>query len=294
MTPNDWAFLWQAMMDSINLAGFGIVIWTFIRVSAVRRALREERSQLEKLLALDDLTAIMRRAARRILTTKPRAETALAEQIYEMVGVVDGVLATLKARDEIAPPPGADLIISGYFSMQFLRDEIAKAKRYIDIIVFRPTMLINIDVIEELRTASRRGVRVQVLSMAADADRTMLQEACRTMPNPRAPTMEALVGQLDEARKYCASNITGVWSSAELSRFDYRTYSNFPAVHLFRRDSTVTLGFPITLTSSQPDNKAARPGLRVPVASKLGRQLTTHFDMVFSDAMSLVKEQNDR
>ncbi len=295
--PSGWLHgYWALGVDVASIGGLVFALWSLVRIGRVANALRQERQALSHLLRLEELTGLMRTAADKLGRTHT-PDSSLANQISESVGVVAGVIGALSIAEQerqATSVPGAvgATLIQDYFGLDMLRRVIGAADSLVDILVFRPHGVTNVEVMALLHDAVRREVAVRVLSLSSDAPTPLLEELCWTLPNPRVHDVSVLKEQLDAAATFYEDNVVGTWSDEELSRFDHRVYTHYPTLHYVRSDFTLYVGFSATEAGTQPADKSERTALAIGVDTRLGEQLVGHYTALVGSSDSLFSQRD--
>ncbi|MGH3902898.1 MAG: hypothetical protein ACRDTE_01670 [Pseudonocardiaceae bacterium] len=154
-----------------------------------------------------------------------------------------------------------------------------EARHNLDFLIYRNLQFANVDLLEAMEHAAKRGVRIRILALSPAADNVVLEQASLVLPWPQADTA-TLRRQLTESEARIRSIVDG-WGRQARARFEYRGYPVTPNLHFVRVDGLLRQGFIGTLSSAQPPRLEDRPYLEVSLGSEPGITLARHYDQLW-------------
>jgi hypothetical protein len=213
----------------------------------------------------------------------------LAEELVRICGEIDGVSRALDSSrrnrrlgNDVHEIP---LIGHGYYTPAFLNAALNEAQHSVYFLIYRNLQFTNVDLLESIEHAARRGVHVRILALSSTADDSVLSQASLVLPWPRADA-ETLRRQLRDSEERIL-DVVRTWSPQARSRFEYRGYNIAPNVHFVRVDGIVRNGFIGTISQAQPERLDDRGYIELPLTSGPGATLLRHFDAVWQTSKPL-------
>ncbi|QKW06779.1 hypothetical protein HUT18_10620 [Streptomyces sp. NA04227] len=276
----------MSWLDDLNtgfgVIGFVITVITLIKVQSVHCAQREERALLRRLYGTDSLASHLRSAARFLRQGREDDAHLLAEELVRLCGQIEGISRTLDSMSRSrggTSGRGAQLVEKGYFVPPFLNRMVNEAQHNLDVVMYRNLQFANVDLLQALERASKRGVHIRVLGLSSVADDSVLEQASMVLPWPRADA-RTLRRQLADSENRIKDVVEG-WSEEARLRFEYRGYTLAPNAHFVRQDRAIFQGFIGTLAPAQPERLEDRGYLELSVATEPGATLARHFDQLW-------------
>ncbi|QFZ19954.1 phospholipase D-like domain-containing protein [Saccharothrix syringae] len=246
----------------------------------MRRIQREERDLLRKLYGTESLANHLRSAATFLRKDQDNEARVLAEELVRLCGQIEGIGRALDTMTRVTRAANASLVVDrGYFTPVFLRRAVDDARRNIDFLIYRNLQFTNVDLLESMEYAAKRGVRIRILALSSRADDSVLEQASMVLPWPQADA-KTLRRQLAESEERIRGIVAG-WSEPARAKFEYRGYSVAPNVHFVRVDGVLRQGFIGTFSAAQPARLEDRPYLEVSAAGEPGVTLSRHFDQLW-------------
>lgn len=282
----------MTLLNTLNtifgIIGFVITVITLLKVQSVRRAQREERTLLRKLYGTDTLATHLRSAATLLRRGRDNDARVLAEELVRLCGQIEGISHTLDTMTRVDGATKRTLLLAerGYFTPTFLRRAVDEARHNLDFLIYRNLQFANVDLLEAMEHAAKRGVRIRILALSSAADDAVLEQASLVLPWPQADAATLRL-QLAESEGRIRGIVEG-WSGTARARFEYRGYPVAPNVHPVRVDSLLRQGFIGTLSSAQPSRLEDRAYLEVPISSEPGVTLIRHYDQLWDRAAGSV------
>ncbi|MGH4015725.1 MAG: hypothetical protein ACRDSL_17730 [Pseudonocardiaceae bacterium] len=220
----------------IGIIGFVITVVTLFKVQSVRRAQREERALLRKLYGTEALATHLRSAATFLRQGRDGEARVLAEELVRLCGQIEGISHALDTMTRVGEAAQRSLLLveRGYFTPAFLRRAVDEARHNLDFLIYRNLQFANVDLLEAVEHAAKRGVRIRVLALSSAADNVVLEQASLVLPWPQADAA-TLRRQLNESEARIRSIVDG-WDGSTRPRFEYRGYAVTPNLHFVRVD----------------------------------------------------------
>lgn len=270
---------WLEPLDFvIGAIGFIIAVITLARVQSVHRAQSEERALLRRLYGTDTLAGHLRSAA--VLLRQGENESrVLAEELLRMCGQIEGigrVLDSMDASRGASDQTSMRLVDQGYYIPTFYSRVVNDAQNSADFLMYRNLQISNVDILESMKQATMRGVRVLILALSSEADDAVLEQASMVLPWPQVPP-STLRQQLADAENRIKIVVQG-WEERARRQFEYRGYTIAPNMHFARMDGLILQGFVGTLSTAQPERLSDRGYLEMPRTSEPGSTLARHFE----------------
>lgn len=272
----------MSWLDPLDMAlgaiGLIITVITLVKVQSVHRAQVEERALLRRLYGTDSLTGHLRSAAVLLRQGENESRT-LAEELLRLCGQIEGISRVLDTMDQARGTSGEQpirLVERGYYVPSFYSHVVDDAQHSADFLMYRNLQIANVDLLETLERAARRGVRIRVLALSSEAGDDVLEQASLVLPWPRVdpPTLRR---QLADSEDRVRSAVQG-WSDRAQRQFEYRGYTITPNMHFARMDGVIMQGFVGTLSPAQPDQLSDRGYVEMPRSSEPGATLARHFE----------------
>ncbi|MBL1097212.1 hypothetical protein [Streptomyces coffeae] len=273
-------------LDHLNtffgIVGFVITVVTLVKVQSVHRAQAEERTLLRRLYGTDSLARHLRSAATFLRQGNENDARALAEELVRLCGQIEGISRALDSMNRTRGGTGRQelqLVDKGYYTPAFLSRAVNDAQYKVDFLIYRNLQFTNVDLLESMELAAKRGVHIRILGLSSAAEESVLEQASLVLPWPQAPA-QTLRRQLAESEERIKSIVAG-WSEQARLRFEYRGYTVVPNVHFVRMDGLVRQGFIGTLSPAQPARLEDRGYVELPIRSEPGATLSRHFDQLW-------------
>ncbi|WP_045747264.1 hypothetical protein [Actinoplanes rectilineatus] len=269
--------------DVLGIIAFAIAIITLVRVHSVQKTQEEERRLLHRIYGIESLVVRLRSASVFLRKTQDVDASDLAEDLIRICGQIEGIMRVLNiaGNESKSNQSAIPLLKSGYMTPQFQKAAVMEARHAVDFLVIRSMQFANVDLMEEMRSAALRGVRIRILAISASASDTLLQYATNFLPWPVATSAAELRGQLQEVENRMRQFTASSWPEEARRRFLYRGYNLPPNMHFARVDSVIRQGFVGTLSSAQPGRLEDRPYIELSTNSAPGSSLMTHFDQLW-------------
>jgi hypothetical protein len=269
-----------------GLLGLLLTAIALLRIQAVRRVQRDERALVRTLYGADSAAAQLRAAAAHLGRARDARARELAQDLIRLCGQIEGVSRVLDASGR-QPANGrrSDVVLheEGYFSPSFLIETIGRANNNIDILMYRPLIASKTSVLDAMRTAAERGVRIRILTLSPNGSDEVLANSAALMPSAAVYRPEQLRPQIIEVERRIAQHL-GDWRSNTRARFTYRRYNTMPGPHFIRSDSTIFLGFVGLLSGPLPIRFDERVSAEIPIDTRLGKHVLVHFEQVWQDS----------
>lgn len=264
-----------------GIIGFVITVVTLLKVQSVRRTQREERALLRKLYGTEALATHLRSAATFLRQGREDEARVLAEELVRLCGQIEGISHALDTLNLVGEAAQRSLLLveRDYFTPAFLRRAVDEARHNLDFLIYRNLQFANVDLLEAMEHAAKRGVRIRILALSSAADNAVLEQASLVLPWPQADAA-TLRRQLVESEARIRGIIDG-WSRQARERYEYRSYSVAPNFHFVRVDGLLRQGFIGTLSSAQPFRLEDRPYLQMPLSNEPGVTLARHYDQLW-------------
>lgn len=266
----------------LSIIGFGVSLFTLLKVSSVAKAQAQERSLTQELLGVDQIEQDLRRMIAKLGELDDRSSTQLATDLSIRLGAIQGVRQAMSATPR--SPDSANVRVDlGFFGDEFVLNLIQRAKTNIDIVTGRTFLVSGFYTLDKLRQACERGVVVRVIGMSKDADEIILNDAIRTVSNP-APRDAAEYRRQIENNQRDIIDAVSSWTDPRVrARFQYRTDANVPRISMARVDATVNLGFLQFYRDAQPREIKDRAYLQFSVNSAVGTVAMKHFEIAWNN-----------
>lgn len=270
----------------IGAVGLLIAVITLIRVQSVHRAQAEERALLRRLYGTETLAGHLRSAA--VLLRQGENEArVLAEELLRLCGQIEGISRVLDSMDAHRTASGRQavrLVEQGYYVPSFYSHVVDNAQSSADFLMYRNLQISNVDILESMERATKRGVRIRILAISSEAEDAVLEQASMVLPWPQVPP-STLRRQLSDAESQLKS-VVQEWDERARQQFEYRGYTIAPNMHFARMDGLVMQGFVGTLSSAQPEQLGDRGYLEIPRNSEPGTTLARHFEELWQRSAS--------
>jgi hypothetical protein len=266
----------------LGVIGFAITIVTLIKVQSVQRAQTEERSLLRRLYGTDSLAGHLRSAARFLRQGENEARV-LAEELVRLCGQIEGISRVLDSmgRDGGGPERRAiRLVERGYYTPTFYSRVVNDAQHNADFLMYRNLQIANVDILESMERAAKRGVRIRILALSSHADDHVLEQASMVLPWPQVPAA-TLRRQLADSEDR-VKGVVESWDVRVRRQFEYRGYVIAPNMHFARMDSVMMQGFVGTLSPAQPAQLDDRGYMELPRGGEPGATLARHFEELWA------------
>jgi len=273
---------WLNDLDMIvGVIGFVITIVTLVKVQSVHRTQTEERTLLRRLYGTESLASHLRSAAKFLRGGESDARI-LAEELVRLCGQIEGISRALDSMNQnrsTARQRDVQLVEKGYYTPAFLARVVNDAQHNVDFLIYRNLQFTNVDLLETMEHAAKRGVRIRILGLSSTADDSVLDQASMVLPWPQA-SAATLRRQLSESEDRIKSIVDG-WDEQSRRRFEYRGYKITPNVHFARMDGVIRQGFLGTLSPAQPARLEDRGYMELSLSSEPGATLARHFDQLW-------------
>lgn len=171
-----------------GILGFVITVVTLLKVQSVRRAQREERALLRKLYGTEALATHLRSATTFLRQGREDEARVLAEELVRLCGQIEGISHALDTMTRVGGAAQRSLLLveRGYFTPAFLRRAVDEARHNLDFLIYRNLQFANVDLLEAMEHAAKRGVRIRILALSSAADNAVLEQASLVLPWPQA------------------------------------------------------------------------------------------------------------
>lgn len=270
----------------LGVAGFFITIVTLIKVQNVSRAQTEERALLRRLYGTESLAGHLRSAAVFLRQGEQDARN-LAEELVRLCGQIEGIGRVLDSMNRMRGGSGENqrmvrLVERGYYTPSFYSRVVNEAQSNADFLMYRNLQISNVDLLQSMERAAKRGVHVRILAISAQSSDSVLEQASMVLPWPQVPP-ETLRRQLTESEDRIRS-VVEAWPVRARRNFEYRGYAITPNMHFARMDGVVMQGFVGTLSPAQPDQLEDRGYVELPRDREPGATLSRHFEELWAQS----------
>ncbi|MCP3759535.1 hypothetical protein [Streptomyces sp. TBY4] len=265
-----------------GVLGFLITLVTFLKVQSVQRAQREERQLLRRLYGTEMLAAQLRSAAGFLRQGTESDARMLAEELVRVCGQIEGISRALDSlnRERRSVRGESNLVPNGYYTPAFLNRAVNDAQHQVDFLIYRNLQFANVDLLQSMERAARRGVRIRILGLSSRAEDAVLDQASMVLPWPQAEPA-VLRRQLSDSEERIRSIVEG-WGLQSRGLFEYRGYLIAPNAHFARTDGVVRQGFIGTLSSAQPAGLEERGYMEFRTSAEPGATLSRHFEQLWA------------
>ena len=274
------------MGSIVSAIGLGVGIYTLTKVRSVAKAQSEARQMTQDLLNIDQIEMDLVQVIKKLHDVGGSDCIALATDLSHQLGNIQGVRRTFDKGIKAAIGTGHVRIESGFFSEKFIGEQIKCARTCIDIITGRTLLVSGFFILDCLRQACERGVRVRLIGLSDEAPDAILQDAIRTVSSP-APRDAAEYREQISHNKSEVVNAVSVWSAAAQTHFAYRVNTSLPRISALRCDNIVNFGFLQLYREAQPRELADREYLQFNVTSGTGQAVTKHIDIAWDEGLSV-------
>jgi hypothetical protein len=278
----------------LQIGGLVVSVVTLLRVQSVRRTQTEERTLLRKLYGTEKLSMQLRSAASYLRKSEEGDARILAEELVRICGEIEGVSRALdlsrRGKRVTHATREIELVERGYYTPAFLNAAVNDAQHSVYFLIYRNLQFTNVDLLESMGHAARRGVHIRILSLSSAAHDSVLEQASLVLPWPKADPA-TLRRQLRECEERISGIVSG-WSPQARSRFEYRGYDMAPGVHFVRVDGVIKSGFIGTVSGAQPERLDDRGYIELPLAREPGATLLRHFDEVWQTSKELTAPES--
>ncbi|MEU5403831.1 hypothetical protein ABZ348_31625 [Streptomyces sp. NPDC005963] len=274
----------------LGVIGFIITIITLIKVQSVQRAQSEERALLRRLYGTESLAGHLRSAAGFLRQGEQDARN-LAEELVRMCGQIEGISRALDSMNRMRGNGTGEqrmirLVERGYYTPAFYSQVVNNAQSNADFLMYRNLQISNVDMLQAMERAAKRGVKIRILAISSASSDGVLEQASMVLPWPQVPA-ETLRRQLVESEER-VRNVVAAWPARARRNFEYRGYVIAPNMHFARLDGLVLQGFVGTLSPAQPDQLEDRGYVELPRDREPGATLSRHFDELWSQSAASV------
>ncbi|MCX5397259.1 hypothetical protein [Streptomyces sp. NBC_00102] len=282
---------WLDQTNSVlGVIGFALTIVTLVKVQSVHRAQSEERALLRRLYGTESLAGHLRSAASFLRQGEQDARN-LAEELVRMCGQIEGISRALDSMNRIrgGTPESRSvvrLVERGYYTPPFYARVVNDAQSNADFLMYRNLQIANVDILQAMERAAKRGVHIRILAISSESTDGVLEQAAMVLPWPQVPP-DTLRRQLAESEDRIRSVVAG-WPTRARRNFEYRGYVIAPNMHFARMDGTVMQGFVGTLSPAQPDQLDDRGYVELPRDREPGATLSRHFEELWAQSAAHV------
>lgn len=265
----------------LGLVGLGVSFYTLYRVGLVAEAQTAARRTTEELLSIDELEIDLLRVISRLSQSPDRDAVKLAGELGVKLGMIQGVRRTFRA--ELKKPEAQTISIQeGFFGQEFVKENVDQSHQVLEIITGRTKLAAGFYILDSIRRACERGVRVRILGLSPDAPDEILEDAKKTVSNP-APTdagdyRQQICDNRDEILRAVES-----WPDHVRVNFEYCLNSSVPRISALRCDSSIRIGFLQLYTAAQEADLGRRPYLALDISSEIGKSLMNHFEVAWRE-----------
>lgn len=267
------------VVDWASILGCIISIYLLYKVKQLTAARAAEREFMKKILFVDELDSEICSLIDLFTTEKHLTDGQVrATSLAELRGKLIGALGTVEELygSEVQKYP---LYPTAYFTNEFFRTVVAKAKKTVTIVSFHNRRLADYGNLEVLRKLVQSGREVTLLTLSPDAEEPILEFTRRKLPSAPATTQEFQ----QQIRKNCEAILTFLGKKAHGHSAGYQFYVVLPRIHMTKIDDYIYVGFP----NYDPDNLVAKhkgkrvnPYLKVPAKSSFGKFLQLQLSYV--------------
>ncbi len=249
---------------------------------------------LRKLYGTEKLSMQLRSAASYLRKGEEGDARILAEELVRICGEIEGVSRALdlsrRGKRVTHSTREIGLVERGYYTPAFLNAAVNDAQHSVYFLIYRNLQFTNVDLLESMEHAARRGVHIRILSLSSAAHDSALEQASLVLPWPKADPA-TLRRQLRECEERIFGIVNG-WTPQARSRFEYRGYDMAPNVHFVRVDGVIKSGFIGTVSGAQPERLDDRGYIELPLAREPGATLLRHFDEVWQTSKELTAPES--
>lgn len=276
----------------LTFVGLVVGLYTLWRVKKVAKAQAEQRRITEELLGVDQLELDLLRVITKLSESKDPESTVLVTDLSIRLGAIQGARRAMDQPADLNPAQYARLEL-GFFSHEFLVSHIDRARSNIDIITGRTLLIAGYDVMDRLKRACKRGVKVRLIGLSENADNIILGDALKTVANPAPVNAEDYKRQIIQCKNDIVATVNTWPEPAVQDRFQYRVNSSVPRVSLVRTDNQVSLGFLQLYREAQPRELKDREYIRVSVTSGIGQVAIKHFEIAWNEGTQILPVKSE-
>ena len=276
----------------IGLFEFLIAMWTLLKVQSVNKAQKEARQFTQDLLNIDRLEVDLVRVINKFRSLNEIDSSLLASELSLQLGMIKGVR---RALDESSNDSSRSRKIiqseNGFFSEEFVRENIQKANSHIDIITGRTKLASGFYILDCLRQACERGVKIRIIGLSPDSPDDILNDAIKTVSNPAPKNAADYKRQIIETKREICESVLS-WSKEAQENIMYKVSKSVPRVSILRSDNIINFGFLQFYRDAQTAEIADREYLKIPISSSTGKIACRHIDLVCDEADYVLPIQN--
>lgn len=265
-----------------SFIGLFLSLYLLKKVSDVQKAQKEAQDVTQELLGVDQIESDYRKIIEVLNKNENTESLRLASQIGVRLGSIQGTRRVLDKNNKGKSILEKVDLLPGYFTQEFIIQEIDSCRYNLDIFTGRLLLISSWAVMEKLKEACEKDVKVRIVSLCDGSPDEILQDATKTVTFPGPVDAKEYREQIIASTKFmqkCVSN----WGKKAQENFEYRTTKSVPRVSTVRTDNYVNFGFLQLYSIAQPDKTEKREYIRLSTNSVTGKAILKHFECLFQD-----------